>query len=208
MEVVETYTETFRMNYDPTHTTVLRNVFAREMKRRFQELIRAIRIGVGKNDCFELKEKIHTLQITPPVKGSFAFPRSQEKLAAFMKWLERQVQRGILTIQDIEQVGTGVEAVWTNLFIADSYKRGVIRARYEMLLAGHIIPSIEDSGGIMAIVNQPFHVDRLGLLYTRVFKDLKGITDAMDSTISRILAQGLARRGWPCPSSKKAGSGY
>jgi SPP1 gp7 family putative phage head morphogenesis protein len=203
MEVVETYTETFRMNYDPTHTTVLRNAFAREMNRRFQELIRAIKIGVGRNDCFELKEKVHTLQITPPVRGAFAFPRSQEKLTAFMVWLQRQIQRGILTIQDIQQVGTGVEAVWTNLFIYDSYKRGVIRARYEMLKAGHKVPTIEETGGLMTILNQPFHIDRLGLLYTRVFKELKGITDAMDSIISRVLAQGLADGDGPALLAKK-----
>lgn len=45
----------------------------------------------------------------------------------------------------------------------------------------------------MAAINgNVFHVDRLGLIYTRVFEDLKGITNAMDAQISRVLAQGLA----------------
>jgi len=55
----------------------------------------------------------------------------------------------------------------------------------------------------MTILNQPFHIDRLGLLYTRVFKELKGITDAMDSIISRILAQGLADGDGPALLAKK-----
>jgi hypothetical protein len=91
MELVETYTEAIRRNYDPTHTTALRNAFVRDMDRRFNELIRAIKIGVGRNDCFGLKEKPHVLQVTPPVEGAFAFTRSPQKLAAFMKWVERQV---------------------------------------------------------------------------------------------------------------------
>jgi SPP1 gp7 family putative phage head morphogenesis protein len=202
MEETAVYTETFRKNYDPTHTTALRNAFAREMNRRFKELIIAIKVGVGKNDCFGLK-KIHTLQITTPVEGAFAFPRSQAKLAEFMKWLERQVELGILTTGDLKQIGTGIEAVWTNLYLFDSYKRGVMRARYEMILAGMNVPPIDDTGGIMMAMSLPFHIDRIGLIYTRVYNELKGITDAMDSVISRILAQGLADGDGPALLAKK-----
>lgn len=203
MEEVAIYTEAVRRNYDPTHTTALRNSFAKEMKRRFNELIFAIKVGVNTNDCFGLKEKLHTFQITPPPRGAFIFSRSQDKLVAFMKWLQRQVELGILTVTDLKQIGTGVEAVWTNRYIEDSYKRGVIRARYEMIGAGMTIPTIEEVGGIMAVINAPFHVDRLGLLYTRTFNELKGITDAMDQIISRILAQGLADGDAPALLAKR-----
>jgi SPP1 gp7 family putative phage head morphogenesis protein len=54
------------------------------------------------------------------------------------------------------------------------------------------IPPIETVGGIVTLLGLPMHLDRLGLLYTRLFTDLKGITATMDSQISRILAQGLA----------------
>jgi len=193
METVEAYTETFRKNYDPTHTTALRNAFSRDMKRRFIELAVAIRTGIDKNDCFGLrKEGIHLLQITPPASGAFAFPRSQAKLTEFMKWLDRQVESGILTVTEMRQIGTSVEAIWMNLYLYDSYKRGVMRARYEMTALGMQIPSIEDTGGIAMAMSLPLHIDRIGLIFTRVFTDLKGITDAMSSVISRVLAQGIA----------------
>lgn len=198
-----TYTETFRKNYDPTHTTALRNAFVKEMKRRFREIAVAIKIGVDKNDCFRLEKKVHTFQAIPPVKGAFAFPTSQAKLAEFMKWLERQVENGILTVKELRQIGTGVEAVWTNLYLFDSYKRGVMRARYEMITAGMKIPSVEDSGGINIVMGLPFHIDRIGLLYTRVFTDLKGITAAMDTAISRVLAQGIADGDGPALLARK-----
>lgn len=193
---VITYTEAGRKNYDPTHTTVLRNTFARDMNRRFMEITAAIVVGVYKNDCFGLNEADHTIptlhQVVPPSQRAFAFLRSDMKVTKFMEWLHTQIDAGILTVKDLEQIGTSVESAWLNKYLFDSYKRGVIRARYEMQRAGMDIPSIEDSGGPMLALSTPFHVDRIGLIFTRVYNDLKGITEAMAMQISRVLAQGIA----------------
>ena len=54
------------------------------------------------------------------------------------------------------------------------------------------MPTIDQTGGIGVVMMGPIHMDRLGLLFTRVFNDLKGITAAMDMQISRVLAQGIA----------------
>ena len=43
--------------------------------------------------------------------------------------------------------------------------------------------------------NAPIHADALGILYTRNYRELKGITDAMDQEISRVLTRGFAE-GW------------
>jgi len=204
MEEVATYTETFRKNYDPTHTTALRNAFAKAMRRRFVELTRVIKTSVDTNDCFGLRrEGIHSLQMNPATPESFAFARSQQKVEAFMKWMQEQVDKGILTIGEFKQIGEAVEKAWTDLYIYDSYKRGVIRARYELKKAGFDIPSIEDTGGVVMSMSTPFHIDRLGLLFTRVYNDLKGITAAMDMQISRILAQGMADGDGPALLARK-----
>jgi SPP1 gp7 family putative phage head morphogenesis protein len=201
---VTEYTEKLRKNYDPTHTTVLRNTFAKDISRRFSELVRVIKESVYKNDAFGLSQKdFTTMQMYPAYTGQFAFARSADKLNAFMKWLEDQVNKGIITITELEQLGIGVESFWTNKYITDSYKRGIIRARYEMIRSGYQIPSIEETGGIGAVFNTPFHLDRVGLLFTRVFNELKGITDAMDMIISRILSQGLADGDGPALLARK-----
>lgn len=176
--------------YDPTRTTVLRNAFAREMNRRFRELTRIIRQAVVEEDCFGLRPGV--FQLTPPGRQAFAFPRSADKINAFTTWLQQQVDTGILEIRELAQVGVGVEGAWTNRYVFDSYKRGVIRARYELQKAGFDVPTIAQTGGIEVSMSTPFHIDRLGLLYTRVYSGLKGITAAMDTQISRILAQGIA----------------
>jgi len=201
MEEVATYKQV--RNYDPTHTTALRNAFAANMKRRFAELAVTVKKAVYNEDCFGLTPKVHTLQMSTPGKEAFAFNRSADKMKAFMEWLQKQIDSGILEIGYYQQVGTGVESAWTNMYIFDSYKRAILRARYELTRAGYNIPAIEFTGGIGALMATPFHIDALGLLFTRTFNDLKGITAAMDMEISRILAQGLADGDGPALLARK-----
>ena len=175
--------------YDPTHTTVLRNAFARDMNKRFFELTSVIHEAVVDRDCFGLERKeIGVLQAVPPGYQAFAFLRDPEKVAAFMNWLQEQVDKGLLKVGVFQQVGRAVEAVWTNMYVFDSYKRGVIRARYELQAVGLDIPPVEDMN---ILLGTPFHMDRIGLLFTRVFTELKNITSAMGLQISKVLSQGL-----------------
>jgi len=185
-----------QQRYDPTRTTSLRNAFAAQLRKRFREVQGAINKAIVTNDCFGLTQsegtRITTLQLSPPAPGAFAFTRSSDKVEAFMQWLREQIDKGLLEVRTIPQIGMAAEEPWTNLYIQDSYKRGVIRARYELDKAGFDVPTMDYTGGINASMSTPFHTDRVGLLYTRVFEDLKGITNAMAQQISRVLSQGIA----------------
>lgn len=188
-------------HFDPTRTTVLRNAFAKDMHKRFLELVRMIVKSVVTNDAFGLD--INVFQMNPANKKQFAFPRSQDKVRAFMLWLEEQVKLGILEVDQFQQLGQGIDRAWTNKYILDSYKRGIQRARYEVKKAGFDVPGIEQTGGVSMSLMTPFHADRLGLMYTRMFSDLKGITQTMDTQISRVLSQGLADGDNPRLLAKK-----
>jgi SPP1 gp7 family putative phage head morphogenesis protein len=181
------------INRDPTRTTTLRAIFVRDMDRRFNELKRVITQSIVVEDVFGLRDDvtITSLQMTTPGRRAFAFPTNTEKVSAFMDWINRQVGEGILDVRDITQVGKSINGAWTNKYIFDSYKRAVIRARTELKKAGFDIPTIAESGGIQAVMMAPIHLDRVGLLYTRAFNGLKGITDAMDTQISQVLSEGL-----------------
>jgi SPP1 gp7 family putative phage head morphogenesis protein len=186
MELLSTYATSKK--YDPTQTTSLRNAFARDMKRRFVELKRVIRIAVVEQDCFGYaKKEVSTFQLVPPGNQAFSFLRDPQKLEAFMRWLNLQVERGLLSLGALKQIGIGIEGAWTDKYILDSYKRGIMRARYELQRAGYVLPVMD----IDAIMGLPMHLDRVGILFTRVYSELQGITGAMDSTISQILAQGM-----------------
>jgi len=142
MSEVCQHIDTYAVNrYDPTRTTTLRMMFVRAMRRRFAELVRVVRQAVDERDCFGLREGTipqtipQTMKLTPPVSGEFAFVRSSQKVDAFMRWLDRQVEKGILEITELPQVGIGIGEAWTNKYIADAYQRGVIRARYGVILS-------------------------------------------------------------------------
>ena len=190
METMSIYT--VAKNYDPTHTTALRNAFANAMKLRFVELCKVVRISVDTNDCFSLRPKhLAAFQMNPIPPEYFRFARSTEKITAFMDWLQQQINAGILQVGFGQQLGSGAEGAWTNLYVLDSYKRGVQRARNELEKIGIKVPTINESGGFNVLFDAPFHMDRIGLIYTRVYAELQGITAQMDTIISRILAQGL-----------------
>lgn len=177
---------------DPTRTTSLRAEFVSQMDRRFRHLRGLIRIAIVVEDVFGLKDPVTITILQTPGRRRFAFPRSADKVSAFMDWLQRQIDFGILEVTQLQQIGSGVEAAWTNKFINDSYRRGVIRARSQLVRGGFDVPPLSETGGIGAAMNNPIHLDRVGLLFTRTFNELKGITDAMAQQISRVLAQGLA----------------
>ena len=183
-------------DYDPTRTTTLRNQFAAEMGRRFKWLRGQIRKAVIDRDCFGLKNRTNVFQL--PSHREFNFVRDAAKLNAFEQWLNEQIEQGILETFRSPQLGSGIEDVWTNRYIQTSYQKGIVRARNELRaagikdLGGMEIPSLGTDTAIQTAFNQPSHLDRVGLLYTRVFNDLKGITNNMDAQISRVLAQGMA----------------
>lgn len=199
-------------NYDPTKTTGLRNAFVRQMDIRFNALKSLIGKAIIEQDCFGLITSSGNINFNSasradapdslPGHRAFAFSRNPEKMDSFMSWLDSQEKAGILTTTKINQLGSAAETPWTNIYIQDSYKRGVQRATYEMGKEGIQLPN-DIPAGLQASINTPFHIDRVGLLYTRTFSDLKGITKAMDTRISQILAQGLVDGDNPRTLAKK-----
>lgn len=187
---VLTYSPLQRYAYDPTRTTTLRNAFARAMNKRFNALIKIIIQAVAKEDVFGLVP-VTQAELSSPGFPAFNFPRVQQKVDAFMQWLKIQEDRGLLETHTYLRIGESVEEAWSNIFIYDSYKRGVIRARAELRKAGYDVPTVEASGGIDIIMGSPFHIDVVGLAFTRAFEQLKGITSQMDTQISQVLAQSL-----------------
>jgi very-short-patch-repair endonuclease len=196
---VDVYTRHER--FDPTRTTSLRNAWVREMNRRFRRLRGLINKAIVDQDCFgDMTEHM------APARKAFAFPRTADKVSGFMDWLDKQVKEEILEVSNINQVGRSIDGAWTNKYINDSYKRGVIRSRYELRKAKFDVPSLESTGGIDASMSTPFHADRVGALYTRAFSKLKGITDAMDNQISEVLGQGLIDGDHPRLLARKLNS--
>jgi SPP1 gp7 family putative phage head morphogenesis protein len=196
---------------DPSKTITIQRDFTREFVRRFLWLKQMIRGAIVDKDIFGIKESDNPLVLVvnalPNVKEllaqiksrQFAFQRSDKKIQSFMNWLEEMEEKSILEIEHRPGAARGMEQAWNDVYIRHAYQKGIARAKEELRAAGYTIPSFSpDAVQDVAIAfNQPIHSDRAALAYTRSFTDLKGITKAMDTQISRVLADGLAAQYSP-----------
>ena len=192
--------------YDPTRTLTLRDRFSQDMRVRFDQIVRLIIESIEVNDAFGLNEPdrptIPGLLVQAAAQpGQFAFPRTADKVEAFMEWIKEHDEefilskgtRGLRTLNIPGRAGSG-EAAWTSVYIESAYQTGIRRGRSELRKAGVDIPDFGDTlrDEVTVAFNQPFHADRVGLLYTRTFSELTGITLQMEQQVSRVLATGLA----------------
>ena len=177
---------------DPSKTTGLRMRFIRDMDRRFAELKRAMRISIVDNDCFGIQPSIRTFELTPAPRKAFEFKRTPEKIKGFMAWLEEQEAKGVLQVIRRPGTYTGIEAAWSDLYIDSAYQQGMRNGRTRLRRQGAKIPTFDEGfHNVAAAMNQPIHADRVGIIYTRVFEDLKSVMNVTNAQIRRELTEGL-----------------
>lgn len=179
--------------YDPTRTTTLRSQWVRDADKRWNRLIRDVRKSIVDNDCFGFQPQVVPIVfdvLQPLPRKVFQFKTDPEKAQGFMSWLAREEDKGVLeTIVRPGRVGTHP---WTDVYVDTAYQKGIRRARAELIRAGYDVPPIEGvPGGIGAVMNGPVHADRIGLLYTRTFEDLKSVTSVANAQTRRIVSDSL-----------------
>lgn len=180
-----------RARRDPTRTAGIRAAFVRQVRRRWNVIKRDIRTSIIEKDCFGiLSDELIALAATQP--REFQFKRAPEKVNAFMEWLKRQEELGILEIIRRPGVTVGSESAWSDVYIRAAYAQGVSRAQQELKKVGVQFPgTVPTTGGGAAAMNVPAHADRVGLIYSRVFDDLKTVTDVTNGRIRRAISDGL-----------------
>lgn len=158
-------------NYDPTHTTMVRRAYERELAARFRELKRRIiQALLGKQN----------MRTNAP---DFDFVRDPNRASAFMKWLKQQSD---FTILRGPMQGSGMRS-WQDVYISSAYQRGLASAAKNLKGQG---VEVSDRWLDSAFF-QPVHADRAGLIYTRAFSELEGVTQAMGTKISQSIARGV-----------------
>lgn len=160
---------------DPSRTAMLRRAFEAEIYRRFRELKGKVNGALVSGDPFGLRV-------------NFTFTTNPQKVAGFMQWLEDQASLGILGVRPGTSVRTVGASAWTSTYIESAYQKGLARSASQMRAGGVKI----GDRWIESALRRPIHADRVGLLYTRAFTELSGITQEMDRQLSRVLAQGAA----------------
>jgi len=181
---------------DPTMTLTLRAKFVAQMNKRFRALKGAINKSIIDNDCFAIKKTVANVALTPLGAKTFQYTKDPEKIKGFMTWLKGEEEKGILEISMVPSMMGPTGVPWTNVYIQSAYQKGIAQARIDMKQGGAPIDTYTDQTLNMAFY-QPFHADRVALIYTRAYNELKGVTEAMNQQISRELALGMARGDGP-----------
>jgi SPP1 gp7 family putative phage head morphogenesis protein len=194
---------------DPTKTITLRQRFVRDMNSRFFRLMADVKEAIVDLDAFGLKKEAVKVNASGLSTGAFDFPTNSRKIDAFTEWMDSKAREYILAqgtsgMRLSGQIGTGmtdIEAarkVWINTYLDSAYQQGIRRARQELRKKGVEIDEGQMGGDpIKVAFNGPIHADRIGMIYTRAYTSLKGITAEMESAVSDVLAMGLAEGRGP-----------
>jgi len=187
---------------DPTRTKTLRRAFEREIRRIINHIKRQINKQVGQLDGFALNEqngpdyrlvrRIGTI-LGVNTNAKFEFARTSKQVDEFEKWIQEQLG---------ELASTNKDKYWEE-FVAKGYEKGAGRAFTDSRKAqraqaagsaekaAHFAGSKEEF--LRSAFGQAESVDKLKLLASRTFTDLKNVESATAAEIRRVLTDGLAQ---------------
>ncbi len=178
-----------RLKQDPSRTGSIIRAYERDLVARFRALKVIIKKSVVDDDCFNLTNRLIGHVEVPPMApaGKFVFTTVDQKVDSFMDWLEEQVDKGILEVTEREGRKVVARHAWQDKYVRSAYIKGLEQSSATLEKAG------VEPGPIGSAFYRPWHTDRIGIIYTRNYRALRGITEAMDAQISRVLAEGLSQ---------------
>lgn len=182
------------MKTDPSKTLTLRNAFQRKLRARFSILTQDIVEILVTKDAFGLSKKPKVKLVTAAAvdvgEGAWSFLSDDRKLAEFENWLQQET--GLI----IEPEGD----IWQS-YVEEGYRRGAGRA-YDQVNKARIAATTSQSGlsfiggqraQFVASLGGPEAVEKVRLLASRVFTDLKGVNEVMATQLRKELVDGLVQ---------------
>jgi len=131
------------------------------------------------------------------INQRFAFQSDSDKIESFRKWLQTQFSL-IVPLA----AGENLENQFFTQFVEEGFRKGAGRAFDDTNRARRVLATTPEElsffGGtkeefLRQSFGQPETIEKIKLLTSRVFTELKGVTEAMAQSLTRELAQGLAR---------------
>jgi len=173
---------------DPTRTKTLRRDFEADAYKRFRSFKGDVRESVEEKDVLHLGQQ-QAVNDSPNPRD-YQFLSNPEKREQFLQWLRQQIDEDILeTTNSRDNIRSGRH--WTSGYIRTAYSKGIEHADAELRKQGIEVPEEE----IQNTFNKPIHSSKLEMLYLRTYDGLEGITQDMDTKISRTLTQAMSE-GW------------
>ncbi|OED34603.1 hypothetical protein AB832_07195 [Flavobacteriaceae bacterium (ex Bugula neritina AB1)] len=180
-----------KKNKDPTSTLTMRLRALADIRRRFKELKRVV-----------IRWVLSYLNRKLLVNAEdFEYQYQDMSIDEFQEWLNRQIELIIL-----ENRGE-----WLTKYTRDTFKRGIMKTKSEIqsiltksgfyndITSSLVSDTLGTSSSFVspllseAPLSNPIYLSRANLLETRVFTQLKGVTETMSSQMSTILSDGLLK---------------
>lgn len=192
---------------DPTRTTTLQRRFAQVLRGKYRRLGTRINSLLFKEDAFGLIADSNLLESKPVANlrtlafvanTRFRFLSSPQKVLAFRLWLEDEF-KGILDATDENNTE---DAYWRS-YINKGYEIGTGRAFDDARKAG----LFESGAGssvrdfyrgsrhefLRSSFSNPVTVEKVKVLASRTFTDLKGVNDDLSKRLRRHLLDGMVQ---------------
>ena len=176
---------------DPANILRLQLKYERALFKKLKDIEDVIKLAIVDRDVFGLEQKLTAMQLTPPPFRAFNFETDTRKVQAFIDWLNSLIAEDLLRLGVMADVGD-VNEFWGNVYIFESYKRGVQDIRFDLKQQG-----IYDFKDLDAVMHTPVHLERVAQMFLRNYENLKGITADMSKEISKFLAESFANGLWP-----------
>lgn len=172
---------------DPSRTITLRRQFITDLKKRFNLLKKDIRELLVDLDALGLDES--NPMLFNAERQVWRFRTDEQKLKEFNSWFSSQVDKRILSV-DVKG------DPWTAKYTESAYKKGALRA-YTDVRKEALAEKVDFYEGtkeefLRSAFGGPEATQKIRLLYTRTFEELRGVSSAMAQQMSRILADGLS----------------
>jgi SPP1 gp7 family putative phage head morphogenesis protein len=198
---------TLRM--DPTRTAMIRRRFMQAMARGFRRLKQAVAQLVEKEDAFGLKEKQEaTVGRVFAAHQRYVALTTPQQLKEFQQFVQTQVDREIL-----RGIDTGA-GNWLERYIKEAYEKGQGRAfddamkKYGEKYPQEYKSKVDYYQGsrdefLRSSFRSPASAERVSLLASRAYTDLKGVTQTMSTQMNRILTDSIIQGRGPKETARE-----
>ena len=177
---------------DPTRTGKIRAAYTRDLVRRFTALRRQVVEAVGRADVLGLGTA--KMEVSPRMFVVAYAGTGGDKLSAFNEWLKALIEEIVLDMPHGSTKTQGARGTWQAKYIKQAYALGQRSAaasveRQRSSVRDAVIPNtlFKETEAMKAA-----RLARANLIVAQAFADLDGITQAMASQMSRIVARGLS----------------
>lgn len=184
------------LKIDPTRTVTLRRMFTARIKKRFELLKKEIQVAVEEKDFFGLRPNLqHPMEgVSPPglTENAFSFKDfvgAAGKLNQFMSWLGTKVKQTIFSEATLDQP----QRAWWFQTTKEAFDKGQQRAFVDFNKGKLAEIGDAQKAALQAILGQPDAPEPVKILASRVYTELKGVTEAMSQRMARVLSDGLAQ---------------